>query len=209
MKYHDPSLPPEFWQNLPYPRRATSCWTWRGVYEKSGYVRFGGRPAHRLVYEALVGPIPEGLVIDHVCHNKLCMNPEHLEAVTSMENLIRRRDHPTRKELRDDDRKGLPYKEWRPRSRLPHRPTCLFCDQSRGHSSSCTRPKIRPVKLRRARNNHTCCACGAGIQPGDLYHYHYSIDEADRTSTRKHCVSCWKRHLGGMPIRAKARKRRR
>lgn len=63
----------------------------------SGYAIFGAgrgtpkrnQPAHRWAYENLVGPIPEGLVIDHLCRNKRCVNPDHLEAVTQQENVVR------------------------------------------------------------------------------------------------------------------------
>lgn len=75
------------------------CWLWTGGHAKAGYGSFtfgrespGGRrtvPAHRLTYEALVGPIPEGLVIDHLCRNRGCVNPEHLEPVTFKENVLR------------------------------------------------------------------------------------------------------------------------
>lgn len=43
-------------------------------------------PIHRLFYEALIGPIPEGMVIDHICRNRLCINPMHLQVVTPSEN---------------------------------------------------------------------------------------------------------------------------
>jgi hypothetical protein len=50
--------------------------------------------AHRFAYELLVGPIPEGLVIDHLCRNRRCVNPAHLEPVTAEENW-RRGDAPS------------------------------------------------------------------------------------------------------------------
>lgn len=71
----------------------TECVEWQGSVATNGYGRFKlmGRhhQAHRLSYELLVGPIPPGLVIDHLCKNKRCINPEHLEAVTNVENLMR------------------------------------------------------------------------------------------------------------------------
>ena len=66
------------------------CRTWaRGVNGRGyGNMFVGGvtKSAHRVAYEALVGPIPEGLHIDHLCRNKLCINPLHLEPVTCAEN---------------------------------------------------------------------------------------------------------------------------
>jgi len=62
------------------------CWLWRGRIDKDGYGHLGDRLAHRLVYEALVGPIPKGLVIDHLCRIRNCVNPDHLEPVTVAEN---------------------------------------------------------------------------------------------------------------------------
>jgi hypothetical protein len=53
------------------------------------------RAAHRVSFETFKGPIPEGLEVDHTCVNSLCINPEHLDAVTSTEN-IRRRDERAR-----------------------------------------------------------------------------------------------------------------
>jgi hypothetical protein len=77
----------------------TPCWIWLLRINPSGYgtttVNRGGRfrtmPAHRFFYEEHVGPIPEGLEIDHLCRVRSCVNPDHLEAVTQQEN-IRRSD---------------------------------------------------------------------------------------------------------------------
>lgn len=67
------------------------CWHWIGRLDPDGYGRFGhrGRPAHRLVWEALVGPIPEGHQLDHLCRNKACVNPDHLEPVLPVVNVRR------------------------------------------------------------------------------------------------------------------------
>ncbi len=69
------------------------CWNW-DVCDNLGYGRAtDGKhrsvKAHRLMYERLVGPIPEGLVIDHLCRNRTCVNPDHLEPVTQSENVRR------------------------------------------------------------------------------------------------------------------------
>ena len=69
------------------------CWWWAGAVSPDGYGKFkrNGKleRAHRGVYEELVGPIKEGLVLDHLCKNLLCVNPDHLEPVTHRENLLR------------------------------------------------------------------------------------------------------------------------
>ena len=68
------------------------CWIWTGALA-SGYGRFylNGqlRPAHRVAYETLVGSIPRGLDLDHLCRVRSCVNPDHLEPVTRAENLRR------------------------------------------------------------------------------------------------------------------------
>lgn len=65
------------------------CWLWKGPLQKHGYGAIGGRLAHRVAYELLKGPIPEGLQLDHLCRVRPCVNPEHLEPVTPKTNCLR------------------------------------------------------------------------------------------------------------------------
>lgn len=84
-------LSSRLWRHLD---RSGECWVWTGALN-TGYGRVhvgpGRRSAygHRVLYEMLVGPVPEGLDLDHLCRNRACCNPDHLEPVTRQENLLR------------------------------------------------------------------------------------------------------------------------
>lgn len=70
------------------------CWVWRGAKSTKGYATFrddSGKKVsvHRFAYQQFVGPIPDGLVLDHLCRNPGCCNPAHLEAVTNQVNVLR------------------------------------------------------------------------------------------------------------------------
>jgi len=69
-----------------------ACWIWRGYVMPNGYGQFrDGRIvlAHRFAYEDVVGPIPDGLQIDHLCKTTACVNPSHMGPVTQAVNLAR------------------------------------------------------------------------------------------------------------------------
>lgn len=73
-----------------YTDRSGECWVWTSARQGKGYgcVFYDGRSqaAHRVSYTVFVGKIPDGMQLDHLCMNKLCVNPSHLEPVTNAEN---------------------------------------------------------------------------------------------------------------------------
>jgi hypothetical protein len=75
------------------PRSYTDCWHWPKSKTTAGYgdVRYEGKHVlvHRLFYEKFIGAIPKGLTIDHLCRQKDCFNPKHMEVVTLKENGLR------------------------------------------------------------------------------------------------------------------------
>lgn len=86
---HPLTLKQRFWAKVALPD-AAGCLLWVGSRDLAGYGRFGKPMAHRFSYELLVGSIPEGLTIDHLCRVRACVNPDHLEPVTFLLNTRRR-----------------------------------------------------------------------------------------------------------------------
>lgn len=83
-------LSERFWDRVD---RTGECWPWLGHIRRDGYGSFPVnsqmRYAHRVAYELVVGPIPAGLELDHLCRNRRCVRPDHLEPVTHLENMRR------------------------------------------------------------------------------------------------------------------------
>lgn len=99
------------------PEPNSGCWLWVAAHAGEGYGKYtesiAGRSithrAHRVVYETLRGPIPAGLVCDHLCRNRGCVNPAHIQLVTIGENVLRG-DGPTARYARGETAPcGHPY----------------------------------------------------------------------------------------------------
>ena len=87
------SAPRRFWLYVD-KNGPDGCWLWTGGLGTGGYGQFKRVQAttdraHRFAYELLIGPIPPGMQLDHLCRNRRCVNPEHLEPVTGRENKLR------------------------------------------------------------------------------------------------------------------------
>lgn len=81
-----------FWVKV--DKQVGGCWIWTATCSTNGYGQFWSEdrvnvPAHRQAYEFEVGTIPSGMVLDHLCRIKSCVNPDHLEVVTQSENVLR------------------------------------------------------------------------------------------------------------------------
>ena len=95
---------------------ATGCWIWKGKPKDTGYgqVKIGGRngrvvDAHQAVYELVVGPVPSGKELDHLCRTPLCVNPAHLEPVTHRVNVLRGESPAARASRATACPQGHPY----------------------------------------------------------------------------------------------------
>lgn len=114
------------------------CWLWTLVPHHSGYGLFqtghGQVMAHRFSYELHVGPIPEGLQLDHLCRVRHCVNPAHLEPVTQSEN-VRRGYMATRTHCKN----GHPFDEANTRLRAGRGRTCRACDRERQRKAKARR----------------------------------------------------------------------
>ena len=88
----DPERIELFWSKVD---KSGDCWVWTGCLFSTGYGSFydrsrkNNRATHAIAYELCVGKVPEGLQLDHLCRNRACCNPAHLEPVTRRENLLR------------------------------------------------------------------------------------------------------------------------
>ncbi len=134
--FGDPRLPPHFWSKV--HALNNGCWEWQaGKTEGYGRFHFSHREAvyaHRFAYERLVGPIPEGLTIDHLCRNRACVIPGHMEPVTNSVNVLRGVGPPARNARKTHCPRGHPYDSINTRYGGNGDRYCRACDVGRPRS---------------------------------------------------------------------------
>lgn len=110
------------------------CWVWTGAHNDWGYGRLkipGTRRitgAHRVIYEAMLGPIPEDMEIDHKCRVTMCVNPGHMEPVTRKENMVRSHRDRDRK-LKTHCKRGHEYTPENTRINKRGNRHCIVCEK--------------------------------------------------------------------------------
>jgi hypothetical protein len=110
------------------------CWFWTGNTDKNGYGRISigakARRAHRVAYEALVGPVPPGRQLDHLCRVPSCINPDHLEPVSPRENVMRGLTPAAANASKTHCPKGHPYDEENTYRRSDGSRGCRECNRA-------------------------------------------------------------------------------
>lgn len=154
MSGHKPNiimgLPERFWSKAVIDDRgfSTPCLIWAACRSSAGYAKFNAQGnrveyGHRLAYEALIGPIPEGLVVDHLCRNRACVNPDHLEPVGRGENVMRGETLTAANHIKTHCPQGHEYTPENTRvSKNGHR-RCLTCDRARDRARRPSRKASR------------------------------------------------------------------
>lgn len=158
-----------FWAKVD-KRGTEDCWPWQGGKMSTGYGHFtwrgeglreGVHVAHRIAYELLIGPIPDGLTLDHLCRNPPCCNPAHLEPVSIRENIQRA------KAARTHCKHGhelTPENTYRKPS-SPERRYCLICTRRYGREGAQRHRDRHKVVRTHCQRGHELTEDNWHIQP--------------------------------------------
>lgn len=127
----------------------TPCWISNRAEHTNGYTKIGisnrTMLTHRVAYEAWHGAIPDGLVIDHLCRNRKCCNPDHLEPVTHRENLVRGETLTAREVAQTACRRGHEFTSDNTYYR-PDRPNSRGCRTCRAGSGRRQNAKLKAMR---------------------------------------------------------------
>ena len=138
-----PAVLDRFLAKVGWPGVMGACWPWLAYRDSDGYGIFAvanSRPARasRVVYELAIGPIPDGLVIDHLCRSRSCVNPLHLEAVPQVVNCLRGESLNARNARKTHCHKGHPFT-----------PENTYLYRGGRCCRACNRDAVRRMKVRR------------------------------------------------------------
>lgn len=174
-----------FWSKV---KMTDTCWIWLAADNGLGYgmFRHEGRYhlAYRFAYERLVGPIPKGLVIDHLCRNPACVRPEHLEPVTQRVNTLRGNAPSARQARQTHCKRGHeldPYAAGRKRQ-------CVACRRLRARLKYAAKKASagpRPPRVRKPRRMRSHCLRG--------HPYSAENTRIDKRGTQV-CRTCMREH---------------
>ncbi len=128
---HDSTIAARLWSGA--LADGTGCWIWqRSCHRGYGQLWANGtmNRAHRIAYELVKGPIPKSLTIDHLCRNRACINPDHLEAVTMRKNVLRGNGPTAINARKTHCKRGHPFDAANTRMSKLGR-NCRACDHAR------------------------------------------------------------------------------
>ncbi|MEU9310909.1 HNH endonuclease signature motif containing protein [Streptomyces sp. NPDC048256] len=155
--------------------KTAHCWNWTGstTDEGYGYFNIGDEKfrAHRWVFSLIVGPIPEGLVLDHLCRNRTCVRPSHLEPVTNRENILRGVGPSAVNAAKVRCLNGHEYTLSNTYVRAPGSRTCRACARDRARVANAR------SRQKRTGKRETCSVCGLpyAVKTDGTVYRHYGM----------------------------------
>lgn len=172
----------------------SGCWEWQRHRSQAGYGRVGLADfstdyVHIIAYTLVVGPVPDGLELDHLCRNRACCNPDHLEPVTHRENVQRGTAGEAARALsalQTHCVRGHEYTPENTRIRKSGRRQCRTCARKQAREAARARRAATPPKPRKrathCKAGHEFTAENTAIRPnGDR-----RCKECNRQAARKH-----------------------
>lgn len=163
-----PTFEERFWAKV---AKSDDCWTWTAVKNNKGYgqISLGGRSgplvlAHRASWELHNGPIPVGMTLDHLCRNRSCVNPQHLEPVTHATN-VKRGDAGAIHAAKTHCPSRHPY-DAENTHLYDGRRYCKACNRAQGRKGNAQRAKCHPDRTHRGLG--LCNACYLKVKRGRM-----------------------------------------